>query len=97
MQIELTGLEIKTKDGSTRISIDEAKELYRQLHELFGEKVIHVPSTPIVVDRWPVYPSSPIYVKDTPDTSRPSWMPPEIICHGIAATSSSNPSGEVRR
>lgn len=55
--------------------------------------MIHVPSAPIVIDRtpmWPMYPPQPIYVKDTPDTSRPSWMPPEIICHGVAVSSSSN-------
>ena len=85
MKVELTGLEIKTKDGTSRLTIDEAKELYRQLHELFGEKVIHVPSAPIVIDRfptWPVYPPSPIYTREPyiGDPPFPQW--PTITCQG---------------
>ncbi len=60
MKIELTAIEITTESGKTRFTIDEAKALYRQLHELFGEKVIMIPSTPIVIERgpwWPVYPT----------------------------------------
>src|ERR1035437_9602606 len=58
-KVELTGLKIKTKDGVFELSIEEAKQLYLQLHELFGEKVIHMPSAPIIIERfpqWPIYP-----------------------------------------
>ena len=87
MKVELTGLglEIKTKEGTIKLTIDEAKELYRQLHELFGEKVIHVPSAPIVIDRfptWPVYPPVPIYPRDPyiGDPPFPTW--PTNTCQG---------------
>lgn len=59
MKVELTAIEITTEQGMTKLTIDEAKELYRQLHELFGEKAITIPSTPIIVERWPTWPVYP--------------------------------------
>lgn len=49
-------IELEMKDGK-RISLsqEEAKDLYYQLHELFGQKN----SPPIIIDRWPYYPSIP--------------------------------------
>ena len=59
MKIELTAIEITTEGGKAKLTIEEAKALYRQLHEMFGEKVITIPSTPIVIERWPTWPVYP--------------------------------------
>ena len=83
MKVELTALEIQTESGKTRLTIDEAKALYRQLNELFGEKVITIPSTPIIIERgpwWPVYPTPyPIWTSPTPERL-PRY--PTITCQG---------------
>ena len=83
MKVKLTAIEVTTESGKTRLTIEEAKVLYRQLHELFGEKVVTIPSAPIVIERgpwWPVYPTpTPIW------TSRPvEPLPqyPTITCQG---------------
>lgn len=54
-KLKLTKLVLETKGGkSVELSMDEAKELHDQLHELFGTK--YVPSQPIFIDRWPYRP-----------------------------------------
>ncbi len=54
-KLKVTKIELETKDGKkVQLSLDEAKELHDQLHELFGEK--YVPGTPIAIERdlyWP--------------------------------------------
>ena len=49
-KLKLTGIELKTKEGQkVSLSIDEAKDLHKQLDELFG--VEYIPSTPIYIER----------------------------------------------
>ena len=73
MKAELTAIEITlaprcagtenlsrvSRDGKVRLTIEEAKALYRQLHDLFGEKVVTIHSEPIVIERWPTNPNYP--------------------------------------
>jgi len=82
MKVELTGIEIETESGKTKLTIEEAKALYRQLHELFGEKVITIPAAPIVIERWPTYPVLPqvTWGPSTHDPLPPTF--PTITCQG---------------
>jgi len=72
-KLKLTKIELETKDGKkVELSLDEAKELHDQLHELFGAKF--VPSVPIIIERdrypWPfVTPYVPRWV-EAPNTER---------------------------
>lgn len=59
MQTEITAIEIRSGDRVMKLSVDEAKALYRQLDELFGERVITYPSHPVYVERWPWSPTPP--------------------------------------
>jgi len=46
-KIKLTKITIETKSKDTiDLSIKEAKELYDQLHELFGSKTVYIPKIP---------------------------------------------------
>jgi hypothetical protein len=48
-KLKLSGIELETSGGQTvNLTLDEAKELHDQLHELFGVK--YVPSAPIYID-----------------------------------------------
>jgi len=52
MKIELKGVEIQIGDKAVKLTIAEALELRKQLHELFGEKTEQrLPSTPIYIER----------------------------------------------
>ena len=82
MKVELTAIEITTESGKTQLTIDEAKELYRQLHELFGEKVITIPSAPVVVERWPTWPVYPQIIWTTSTVDPLPQTYPTIICQG---------------
>jgi len=82
MKIELTAIEITTESGKTKLTIEEAKALYRQLHEMFGEKVITIPSAPIVIERWPTYPTYPqVTWEATTGDPLPQTFP-TITCQG---------------
>ena len=55
-KLKLTKLELQTKDGQkVELTLDEAKELHAQLHELFGDKTVYIPGAPVIIerDRWP--------------------------------------------
>ena len=82
MKVELTAIEITTEGGKTRLTIEEAKALYRKLHEMFGEKVIMIPSAPIVIERWPTWPVYPqvTWGQSTADPLPPTF--PTITCQG---------------
>lgn len=83
MKVELTALEIKTEKEKIKITIEEAKALYRQLHELFGEKVIQIPSAQVIIDRgpwWPTYPPT-IYFTATSPQLPPRESSVTITCH----------------
>ena len=49
-KLKLTRIELETKDGKkVGLSLEEARELYNQLNELFGSK--YVPSAPVIIER----------------------------------------------
>jgi hypothetical protein len=78
-KLKLTKIELETKDGKkVELSIEEAKELHDQLHELFGSKFI--PSVPIIIerDRYP-WPYTPRWV-ESPNTGTPYPALPQIWC-----------------
>jgi len=54
-KLKLTKIQLETKDGvQISLSLDEAKDLHDQLHELFGTK--YAPNIPIYIDRYiPTY------------------------------------------
>jgi len=72
-KLKLTKLEIKTKDGKrVSLTMEEAKELYDQLHELYGERIVVQPYQSIVIerDRYPwTYPGNPIWCWDEKTTT----------------------------
>ena len=67
-KVKVTGLELETKGGTkVPLSLDEAKELYEQLDELFGKKVEYVPGYPVRIRPW-WYQASPPYTVVGPYT-----------------------------
>jgi hypothetical protein len=51
-KLKLTKIELTTKDGKkVELSLDEAKDLHDQLHELFGQKTVFVPGAPVIIER----------------------------------------------
>lgn len=78
-RLKLTKIELETKDGKRiELSLDEARELHDQLHELFGAKFI--PSTPIIIerDRYP-WPYTPRWI-ESPTTAPPIPGLPQVWC-----------------
>lgn len=70
-KVKVASIEIRYPDGSAKqVSIEDARELYTQLKELFGEKVVNVPATPVIIERerWPRW---------TPDVRDNTTMVPE--------------------
>ena len=94
-KIELTALKINTGKETIELTIAEAKALYRQLHELFGERVIRMPAAPVVINQppwWPDYPklpSAPQWI-ETPRTGDPLPAFPTITCQARLYESASN-------
>ena len=73
-KLKLTKIVLETSDGKrVELSIDEAKGLHDQLHELFGDK--YIPAAPIIIerDRWPGpwRPYRPMWVSDSTAPERP--------------------------
>lgn len=61
-KLKLTKLELETKNGTKiELSLDEARELHEQLHELFGKETTVIPSAPVIIERDRWYPPSPYY------------------------------------
>jgi len=51
-KLKLTKIELETKDGKkVSLSIEEAKDLHDQLHDLFGQNVQFIPSRPVIIER----------------------------------------------
>jgi hypothetical protein len=85
-KIKLTKIELKTQEGKEiSLSIDEAKELHDQLHELFGKKeTVFVSShsaAPIIIerDRYPWRDYRPFWATTT-DRNTPTYAPSVISC-----------------
>ncbi len=75
-KLKLTKIELETSDGKKiELSLDEAKELHDQLHELFGAKF--VPFAPIIIER--DYHTWPRWV-EAPNTGTPYPQLPQIWC-----------------
>ena len=55
-KVKVAAIQIQYPDGEVKqVSIEDAKALFQQLEELFGEKTVVVPSQPVIIerDRWP--------------------------------------------
>ena len=87
MKVELTALRIKVGEATLEISIQEAKALYRQLHDLFGERLMSCPNSPVVINTptWfpPRPPLSPQWIT-APRTGDPLPAFPTITCQARA-------------
>jgi hypothetical protein len=71
-KVKVNGITVAFPDGSTKeLSIEHAKELYSQLNELFGSKVV-LPSYPVVIERevWPRW-GQPMWVSEPSRTVEP--------------------------
>ena len=71
-KLRVTKLEVETKDGKkVALTLDEAQELYEQLHGLFGKESPGTPSYPLIIERdrwyppWPYYNYNPVWRSDT--------------------------------
>lgn len=53
-KMRIKNLTFETAKGTqVELSVDEAKELYDQLHQLFGKDTTYVPNPyPVYIDRW---------------------------------------------
>lgn len=70
----VSAIQIEYADGeSKQLSVEDARALYEQLHELFGENTVVVPSVPKIIDfererqpepwkRTPWYPAAPVWM-----------------------------------
>jgi hypothetical protein len=76
-KVRLTGLGIEVKSGKLDLTIDEARELYQQLHKLFGERSEKI----IYVDRWH-YNYPPYWTQTLPDYRPVAY--PLITCQTIS-------------
>lgn len=66
-KIKVTSIKIKNTDGKEiELSIEDAKELYIQLRELFGDKQVIIKSEPIIIEQ---------YRKWHDDWNRPYYYP----------------------
>ena len=91
MKVELTGIEIKVDTGVLKLTIEEAKDLYMQLRELFGESgKLPQPEAPVIIPYRPPEPASPWTGPQTPVwpyTPTHPWTLPmynraTITCYG---------------
>lgn len=82
-KLKLTTIKAQTKDGKEiEFTLDEARDFYHQLHELFGTKF--VPQVPIVVERdWP-YPHR--WVGPTAQPATP-FIQPVVWCESACTSS----------
>ena len=83
MKVELTALRVKVGETSIEMSIQEAKMLYRQLHDLFGERITSCPNSPVVINTPPWFPYKPLASPqwiETPRTGDPLPAFPTITC-----------------
>jgi len=66
-KLKVTKIEFETKDfKKIELSIEEAKDLYNQLHELFGSKTI--PTIPIIIREHTPYGPQWIIKENTDNT-----------------------------
>lgn len=88
--LHLTSIELTTAEGQpVKLGIDEARALYAQLHELFGEKEIRIDREPYPV----LYPSGPIWIipRETFAPWSPRWG--EITCGPHRTVTTADASG----
>jgi hypothetical protein len=81
-KLKVAAIQIQYPDGEVKqVSIEDAKELFKQLEELFGDKTVVVPSTPVIIerDRWPRW--QPMFTDSTPVVRDPSsHESPQVWC-----------------
>lgn len=69
-KIELSKLVLTTKEGvDVDLTVAEARDLYEQLRQLFEQKTVYVPSSPVIIERdrlprW--YPYEPMWITAEP-------------------------------
>ena len=51
-KVQVAAIQIQYPDGEVKqLSIDDARELFKELEGLFGSKTTYLPSTPVVIER----------------------------------------------
>lgn len=90
MKVKVASITVQYPDGDTKdISIEDAKQLFKQLEELFGDKTAVVPSMPVFIerDRWPRWydhtmTPQPFFNSPSPSptTPTPFIRPLEVWC-----------------
>ncbi len=79
-KVKVAAIQIQYPDGDVKqVSVEDARDLYQQLDELFGDKTVYVPGQPVVVerDRYPFRPmwtSPPPSICETPVEKATVWM-----------------------
>lgn len=91
-KIELSRLVLTTKEGKdVDLTVAEAKDLYEQLRQLFEQKTVFIPGTPIVIDRrhWPYWePYGPVWTSGSQGAG-------EVTCRASSGLSVSYCGTEV--
>jgi len=88
MKVELKGIEIAMGDKNVKLTLDEAQSLREQLNKLFGEKIVYMPSTPVIVERevWPWWRSPYYWTPTVPLTAESTpTMPETVTVYCVAA------------
>jgi len=72
-KLKVSQITVRTENGTDiTLTLDEAKELYEQLHKLFGEKVTYIPNPiPIVAPNnpWQIPYTTPMWCSTSTDSS----------------------------
>lgn len=81
-KVKVAAIQIQCPDGDVKqVSIEDARELYKQLDELFGEACVP-PMQPIVIERreWPRW--KPLWVSGNEPirTDSPAPQLPQVWC-----------------
>lgn len=81
-KVKVSAIQIQYPDGDVKqLTVEDARELYKQLDDLFG-KVYVQPQQPIIIERreWPRWTSPPVTI----DAPKP--LAPQIWCCTDAST-----------
>ncbi len=82
-KVELGAIQIQYPDGTVKqLSLDHARELHKQLDELFGEKIKYVPSAPVTIfrDKWPSWRPYSHFGSNTTSDYTPVSKPTVFCC-----------------
>ena len=75
-KVRVAAIQIQYPDGDEKqLSVEDARELFKQLEGLFGEKIQYIPGAPVIIER-DRYPWRPLWTDRGTGTLRAGELPP---------------------